>query len=608
MTFVVSRAAAAGLAFAVLLSGCGGAADNADTSGLKIYRHSMDGSPTTLDPAQSSTVYTSFVVKNVFDTLYAYKYLARPYELKPNLAVAMPDVSGDGLTYTIRIKEGVEFADDAAFPDGKGREVTAADFVYSIERSFDPATLSQSEWIWQGRIEGLDEWKAAGADYDRPVAGLRALDPHTIQIKLVKPYPQLVYTLAMPNSAIVPREAVEHYGREFAIHPVGSGPFELDSFDTQKAVLSVNPKFRQEPVDLAFEGYDEATQGQYGLEAIDGRSPPFVDRLEIDFVKETAARWNSFTKGDEIQYTRVPPEQIDRVVAEKQPDVVLKPEYAAKYFMNAGLEAGYIYWNFNWDDPDFGAGATPEQAERNRALRCAIREATDWPARIDAFYYGIGQAFPGIIPPTVPEFDPAASRASVTRDLAGAKKLLAEYGWTAENLPLLEWADTASVTSRQQYELFRGWMQELGFPADKVTFKSFATFGDFNKALRQRQLQFFGMGWGLDYPDAENTLQLFYAPNQSPGSNSANYTNAEYDRLYEQSAIMQPSSERTAIYRRMNEMIIDSCVTISGFSRTRIHLWHKDTVMLPDREILGGYFLRYVDLAPPTEGTMTAND
>ena len=606
MRFLVSWLALTLLGFG--LTGCGGASDSGDTSNLKIYRHSLDSAPTTLDPAQSSTVYTSFVVKNVFDTLYAYKYLARPYELKPNLAVAMPEVSADGLTYTIRIKQGVEFSDDAAFPGGLGREVTAEDFVYSIERNFNPATLSQSEWIWQGRIAGLDDWKAAGADYSRPVAGLQALDRYTIRIKLIKPYPQLVYTLAMPNSAIVPREAVEHYGREFAIHPVGSGPFTLDSFDTQKVVLSANPKFRKEPVDLAFEGYDEARQGHLGLEAIDGRAPPFIDRLEIDFVQETAARWNSFTKGDEIQYTAVPVEQIDQVVAAKHPEVVLKPEYAAKYFMNVGLEAGFIYWTFNWDDPDFGAGATPEQAERNQALRCAIRKASDWPARIDTFYYGLGQAFPGIIPQTVPEFDPDLSNESITRDLTGAKALLTQYGWTPENLPPIEYADIASVRSRQAYELFRGWMQELGYPPAKVAFKSYATFGDFNKAIKQRQLQFFGLGWGLDYPDAENTLQLFYGPNQSPGSNSSNYTNPEYDRLYEESSVMQRSPERTGIYRRMNQMIIDSCVTISGFSRTRIHLWHKDVIMLPDREILGGYFLRYVDLAPRAEGTMTAND
>jgi ABC-type oligopeptide transport system substrate-binding subunit len=105
-------------------------------------------------------------------------------------------------------------------------------------------------------------------------------------------------------------------------------------------------------------------------------------------------------------------------------------------------------------------------------------------------------------------------------------------------------------------------------------------------------------GWGLDYPDAENTLQLFYGPNASPGSNDANYRNPEYDALYEQTSVMLPSPERTALYRRMNQMVIDDCVAITGQSRTRIYLWHRNVIAVPDREIVGGFWLKYVDLLP----------
>ncbi|MSQ98328.1 MAG: heme-binding protein, partial [Xanthomonadales bacterium] len=188
-----------------------------------VYRHSMDSAPTDLDPAHASNTYANFLVVNLYDTLFRYKYLARPYELVPNLAEALPQVSADGLAYTIRIKPGVHFMDDAAFPGGKGRELTARDFVYSIKRHFDPSTRSQAAWIWQNRIAGLDEWKENGAHDDHDVAGLRALDDYTIQIRLNGPFPQLTHTLAQGFSAVVPAEAVAKYGRELAIHPVGSG-------------------------------------------------------------------------------------------------------------------------------------------------------------------------------------------------------------------------------------------------------------------------------------------------------------------------------------------------------------------------------------------------
>ncbi len=86
--------------------------------GRKIYRHSEDGKPTSLDPIKASTLYSNMMAVNIFDTLYAYKYLKRPYELKPNLAEAMPEISADGLTYTIKIKPQVYFTDHKSFNEG----------------------------------------------------------------------------------------------------------------------------------------------------------------------------------------------------------------------------------------------------------------------------------------------------------------------------------------------------------------------------------------------------------------------------------------------------------------------------------------------------------
>jgi len=589
----------------VSLGGCDTGSDQsrapatADTAGLKVYRHSMDQAPTSLDPAQAANIYANFVALNAYDTLFSYKYLARPYELKTNLAAEWPDISADGLTYTIRIKPGVYFVDDACFGGGRGRELVAEDFIYSIKRQFDPATRPQGAWLWAGRIAGLDDWKAAGSDYDAAIEGLEATDDHTIVIRLTKPYPQLLNTLALGFSAIVPHEAVEYYGKEFAVHPVGSGPFRVISYNTSKIVFVKNPHFRQEPVDIEFEGYDPATQAATGVTKIDGRSPPFIDRLEISFIKETSARWNSFTKGDEIQFSTIPNEQVDHVLASKDP-VILKPEFAEKYHVLSGLEAGFVFDAFNMDFPQFGYNPDPEREKRNKALRCAIIKAVSWDQRNESFYVGLGKIFPGIIVPVVPEFDPNLSYDSVTQDVEGARRLLRENGWTPENLPEFVYGTTSSVTSRLFYEQFRAWLKNIGYPPEKVILKQYATFGDISKAWKESRLPLISKGWGLDYPDAENTLQLFYGPNGSPGSNDGNYRNPEYDRLFEKASTMLPSPERTELYHRMNQMVIDDCAAITGLSRTRIYLWHKNVIAVPDREIVGGFFLKYVDVEPVT--------
>jgi len=607
MPLILSRAisapvpAALAIVMAMALGSCGGDQQQtvSGSADLKVYRHSMDQSPTSLDPAQAANVYANFVALNAYDTLFSYKYLARPYILKTNLAEGWPDISPDGLTYTIRIKSGVRFIDDPAFADGRGRELIAQDFVYSIKRQFDPATRPQGAWLWAGRIAGLDAWKEAGSDYSIEIEGLEAVDTHTIVIRLTKPYPQLLNTLALGFSAIVPREAVAHYGKEFAVHPVGSGPFRVVSYDTSKIVFEKNPDFRQEPVDIKFEGYDPATQAATGVVKIDGRSPPFIDRLEISFIKESSARWNSFTKGNEIQFSTIPNEQVDRVLASTDP-VVLNPEFAEKYHVYSGLEAGFVFSTFNMDFPEFGYNPDPEREVRNKALRCAIIKAVSWEQRNESFYVGLGKKFPGIIVPVVPEFDPDLSYDSVTRDIDGARLLLAEHGWTPDNLPELIYGTTSSVTSRLFYEQFRAWLKELGYPAEKVILKQYATFGDISKAWKESRLPLISKGWGLDYPDAENTLQLFYGPNAAPGSNDGNYRNPEYDRLFEQASTMLPSPERTELYRRMNRMVIDDCVAITGLSRTRIYLWHKNVITVPDRDIVGGFFLKYVDVEPTT--------
>ncbi|PCJ50899.1 MAG: hypothetical protein COA74_00030 [Gammaproteobacteria bacterium] len=563
----------------------------------KIYRHSLDGAPSSLDPVNAATVYANHVVINIYDTLYRYKYLARPYEIVPNLAVAMPEVSEDGLTYTFKIKKGVFYADDAAFPKGKGREVFAEDFVYSIKRHFDVANRSQGSWLWDGKIIGLNEWKAAGSNYSDTIEGLKALDSHSIQITLFKPYPQLIHTFAQGFSAVVPHEAVDFYGREIAVHPVGSGPFKMLRYESSNYALMIrNTKYRQEPIDLEFEGYDPKLHKKYGIDKIAGKSPPLVDAVKFDFIKESASEWASFNKGNEINFITVAVEQVDQILSQKRPSLKLTPEMDEKYHMFHNIEAGFVHTDFNMRDPLIGYNDDPLRNKRNKNLRCAIRSAFDWQERNDVFYSGIAVIYPGIIPPVVPEFDPELSNVSTLRNVEEAKRLMLEGGWTADNLPTLVYGGVASVRTRQFYEQFRGWMKDIGFPEEKVVFDSYASFGDYNKGVKQAKIMIIGMAWALDYPDAQNTLQLFYGPFGSPGSNNANYNNPEYNRLYEQTAVMQPSTERTQLYREMNNMIIDDCVSITGLSRDRILLWHKNIISYPDRQILGGFHLKFVDM------------
>lgn len=585
----------------LMLAGCGEQSATGQSQLVKTYRHAMDGAPGSLDPAQAASIYANYVVVNIYDTLYRYKYLARPYQLTPNLAAAMPVVSEDGLQLTIRIKSGVHFIDDAAFAGGVGRELKASDFVYSIKRHFDPNTRAQGAWLWQNRIEGLDQWKTQGSDYDQEVGGLRALDDYTIQITLTQPFPQLVHTLTQGYAAIVPREAVEMYGQQFASHPVGSGPFKLLSINSARALMVKNPHFRKQPFDLADEGFDASQHAGAGFEKLQGRSPPFIDRLELEFIIEGAARWNSFTAG-ELDFIRAPVSQFDSILSQRKP-ITLKPELADKYLFEAAPEAGFIYTNFNMADDRIGYHADPDQNRRNRALRCAMVKAFDWDKNNEIFFYNIGQVFPGIIPPLMSEYDADGDSSYIQRDLKGAIQLMQDNGWDENSLPTLEYGFPNSVGGRQAFEQFRNFMMDAGYPASKLLPLIFATYGDYQRAYSRGKVTLINSSWTMDYPDVENLMQLYYGPNAAPGSNSASYNNPDYNRLYETSAVMNESPERTRIYREMNRILMADCPAITGVSRTQVFLWDKRVIMKPDRSFLGGYFMRFVDLSEPVNNT-----
>ena len=558
----------------------------------------LDDAPISLDPVRSSTLYSEFIVVNAYDTLFRYKYLARPYELTTNLAESMPHISADGLVYTIRIKQGVHFVDDPAFAQQRGRELTADDVVFSIKRHFDPASKSQGAWLWRDRISGLDDWKTAGSNYLQPVGGLKALDRYTLQIKLNRPYPQILHTLAMGFAAIVPPEAVRYYGDRLATHTVGSGPYQVTEFNSTTAVLQRNPTFRKEMVDPEAEGMGEHISGDYDLSTITGQVIPMLDQIRIDFVSEPMPRWASFLKDSEIKLASIPSQMFSQVLAQTTPALIVAPSFNKKYQVLLEPSSSILHYDFNMLDPDFGRHENVDQDARNTALRCAIKHAVNLDEQNEKLYAGLASVYTGLILPSMKTFmqSPMDSKGSFDPELS--RKLLSEAGWDADNLPVLDFGTTSSVHSRQTFELFKSWLMDIDYPSDKIRLKMYPSVGAFYKAISESKLNFWFTGWTLDYPDAENILQLFYGPNASPGSNSSNYLNEHYDNLFESARIMLPSQERSDLYQQMNTLLKDDCVTIAGLSSAHLHAWHRDVIAYPNRDIVGGFALRFYGVKP----------
>ena len=125
-----------------------------DSSSLGSY---LDHNVPHLDPIHSTTTVSSRVNAAIFEGLYHYHYFKRPFTLEPLLADGMPEISADGLKYRIKLKKGVLFQDDPAFADGKGRELTVKDVIFSWKRLADPQSKALGWWFLDGVIEWEEE-------------------------------------------------------------------------------------------------------------------------------------------------------------------------------------------------------------------------------------------------------------------------------------------------------------------------------------------------------------------------------------------------------------------------------------------------------------------
>lgn len=517
------------------------------------------------DPINSSDKYSGNEAGKVYEGLFEFHPLKRPYELMPNLAASMPEVSKDGLTYTFKILKGVLFHDSPAFKDGLGREMKIDDVIYSYKRLADPKLSAKGWWVLDDKIVGLNEWReknsqADATNYNEEIEGLKKVDDYTLQIKLKKPYPQFLYALAMPYTFIVAKEAVEHFGKEFLNYPVGTGPFVLPKFDQSSMIVYTrNPKFRTK----YYPSEGEEGDDKLGLLADAGKKIPLVDKINVYIIVESQPKWLSFmkAKNDLIEVKDVNIQQT--LTAENE----LRAEHKEKgmrLFMLPMLDVAYFA--FNHENPIF----------KNLKLRQAMNLAYDRDGANKLFHENTAFIAHGPVPPGLAGNRKEFKNPYSKLDIEQAKKLLAEAGYpNGKGLPEITIQTRNETVARQQIEFFAKCMDKIGIKINV----GMNTWPELVNKVTKKQHQMYTMAWGADYPDAENFLGLLYCPNQSPGSNGANYCNPEFDALYSKATILQDSPERTAMYEKLNEMAALDVPWVYGFNRTDIYLtqaWLKN--------------------------------
>lgn len=524
----------------------------------KVMRYAFRVAETGFDPAKVTDIYSRIVTQHIFEGLFTYDHLARPAKLKPLTAAALPEVSADFRTWTIRIQPGIYFADHPVFK-GKKRELTAEDYVYSFKRFADPQTNSPT---WDGLEENhlldLNEYRAEVQkskkpfNYDKPIEGLKALDRYTLQIKLAKPRPRFDQTLADGSLlGAVAREVIELDPEHSSESPVGTGPFQLASWRrSSQIVLERNPGYRERFYD-AEPNADDA-EGQAYLARFKGRRIPMIDRVEIAIIEENQPRWLSFLDGQFDLLERTPEDFINQAM----PGGKLAPNLAKRGIQSYRVVTSDVLFTvFNLEDPVIG-GYTPERI----ALRRAIALGTNSEREIQLVRRGQAISAQSIMLPHTTGYDPQFKSESGDYDPARAKALLDLYGYTDRNgdgwreqpdgSPLL----LESLTTPEQFQrqIDQIWQKSLAGIGIKVQFKT-AKWPENLKSMRAGKFQIWSLASSAASPDGQDALGFFYS-DRIGGQNYARIKLKVLDDLYEQSNALPDGPERLALFNELKRL------------------------------------------------------
>lgn len=474
----------------------------------KVFKYNQASGISSLDPAFAKNLANIWAVNMMFDGLIQ---MDENLEIQPCVAKDW-SVSEDGLTYTFTLRDDVYFHDHEAFPEGKGRKVVAADFVYTFNRLLDPMLGADGAWVFRNKVD--------------PEVPFEAIGDSVLVINLLQPSRPLLSILTMPYCYVVPKEVVETLGEKFGSSPIGTGPFVFKTWIKGESLVALrNPKY---------------------FESQNGVQLPYLDGVKVSFLGDKKSEFMAFKKGDLHFVSSIDPSYHKEVFTA---DGGLQPEYAETIEVDRMPYLNTEYLGIQLDPSALEAGAT---ALMNKDFRKALNYGFDRENIVTFLRNNTGKpANSGITPAGLPSFDAEAVPGFVY-DPELAKNYLQKSGYNGEEIKLLTSKEYEGMT----LSMVKQW-QDLG-----INIIQEVVDASYLRDLKSRkEAAFFRASWIADYPDAESYFSMFYSGYGTP-PNYTSFSNPHFDSLYEACLSANDQTMINSMYQEMDRIIIEEAPVI----------------------------------------------
>lgn len=480
---------------------------------------------TSLDPAHLNDPGALLVGRQIFEPLVTFD--PKSLKLKPGLARSW-DVLDQGTRFVFHLRAGVKFHN--------GQPVTAQDVVFSLNRLARRETASEVAFLLD-QINGFHSVNQSGDVPD--LQGVRALDPATVEIRLLASWYDFPYVLTSPATAPVPEGDVLAKGRGFGQHPVGAGPYRVEQAVERGSDVSLD----------AFPEY-------WGPK-------PSISKVTYLIYDQSATAWKDFRSGL-LDVAEAPSGSISSAQA----------QYGKEGFSPV---AATVYLGFNLSKvPDI-------------QVRRAVSLAIDRRSIAHDIYDNVLLPASGLVPPGL-----GIPRGACSQDCRynpRAAKLLLSQAYPSGGPPAIGFDYQAGGP---QDELARAIQEDLAAAGLSVAPRPTDLPGLFDR-LDQGSQEMFRLGWAADYPLAD----WFLTPLFRSGSDD-NYTGLDDPQV--EALITQARSEpnrqkRLALYRSLEQRELRSLSIVPiGYFRNRFAASDRVGGFYADR--LGGFQVSRLKIGP----------